>query len=291
MATANEKVLTLHRITFIHFAEMKIGVFDSGYGGLTVLKDIIERLPQYDYVYLGDNARTPYGTRSYEVYGYTLQCVRRLFDMDCRIVILACNTASAKALRSIQQNDLPLIAPDRRILGVIRPTAESIGSLTKTNTVGILGTTGTIRSQSYEIEIKKLFPHIEVVSQECPMWVPLIENNEHLTAGADYFIKKYIDSILAKNNNIDTLVLGCTHYPLIADSIARFVPEGIRIVHQGAIVAASLDDYLHRHPEQEQHCSKGSTVEFYTTEAEGKFSEHASIFWQEPLSAQTVILT
>ena len=271
---------------------MKIGVFDSGYGGLTVLKDIIEQLPQYDYVYLGDNARTPYGTRSYEVvYGYTLQCVRRLFDMDCRIVILACNTASAKALRSIQQNDLPLIAPDRRVLGVIRPTAESIGSLTKTNTVGILGTTGTIRSQSYEIEIKKLFPHIEVVSQECPMWVPLIENNEHLTAGADYFIKKYIDSILAKNNNIDTLVLGCTHYPLIADRIARFVPEGIRIVHQGAIVAASLDDYLHRHPEQEQHCSKGSTVEFYTTEAEGKFSEHASIFWQEPLSAQTVILT
>ncbi|MFC2719422.1 MAG: glutamate racemase, partial [Bacteroidota bacterium] len=166
---------------------MKIGVFDSGYGGLTVLKDIIEQLPQYDYVYLGDNARTPYGTRSYEVvYGYTLQCVRRLFDMDCRIVILACNTASAKALRSIQQNDLPLIAPDRRVLGVIRPTAESIGSLTKTNTVGILGTTGTIRSQSYEIEIKKLFPRIEVVSQECPMWVPLIENNEHLTTGADY---------------------------------------------------------------------------------------------------------
>ena len=278
-------------MTDYYSKKMKIGVFDSGYGGLTILKEIRKVLPQYNYIYLGDNARTPYGTRSYEVvYDYTLQCVKRLFDMDCCLIIIACNTASAKALRTIQQNDLPHIAPNRRVLGVIRPTAESVGSLTQTGTVGILGTVGTIQSHSYDIEIKKLFPSVEVVSQACPMWVPLIENNEHLTSGADYFIKKDIDSILSKNKNIDTLILGCTHYPLVVKSIERFVPQHIKVVTQGKIVAYSLEDYLTRHRELSEHCSQGSNVEFFTTESEQKFSEYASIFWQEPIEAKTISL-
>ncbi len=270
---------------------MKIGVFDSGYGGLTILKEIRKLLPQYSYVYLGDNARTPYGTRSYEVvYNYTLQCVKRLFELDCRLVIIACNTASAKALRSIQQNDLPYIAPERRVLGVVRPTAESIGGLTKSGTVGILGTTGTIQSNSYDIEIKKLFPDVEVVSQACPMWVPLIENNEHKSEGANYFIKKDIDKLLGKSLSIDTVILGCTHYPLVEEQVRRFIPNNINVVTQGKIVADSLKDYLSRHPEQECYCSKGGDIEFYTTESEHKFSEYASIFWQEPIEAKTVFL-
>lgn len=268
---------------------MKIGVFDSGYGGLTILKEIRKLLPQYDYIYLGDNARTPYGTRSFEVvYQYSWQCVRRLFEMDCQLIIIACNTASAKALRSIQQNDLVETYPERRVLGVIRPTAESIGNFTKSGKVGILGTTGTVQSQSYDIEIGKLFPEVQVFSQACPMWVPLIENNEHTSDGADYFVRKYIEMIFSKSQEIDTLVLGCTHYPLLEDKIQKAVAGRARVVSQGQIVAESLKDYLHRHPEQEQHCTKGSTVEFYTTESEEKFSEYASIFWKEPIQAKTL---
>ena len=268
---------------------MKIGVFDSGYGGLTILKEIRRVLPEYDYVYLGDNARTPYGTRSYEVvYQYSWQCVERLFQMNCQIVIIACNTASAKALRSIQQNELVKNYPHRRVLGVIRPTAECVGFFTKTNKVGILGTVGTVQSGSYEIEIQKVFPQVEVFPQACPMWVPLIENNEHCGDGADYFVRKYITQIFSRSQAIDTLVLGCTHYPLLLDKIQRFSPEGVRIVSQGDIVAKSLCDYLYRHPEQESLCSKGSSVEFYTTESVQKFSEYASIFWQEKIEAKTL---
>lgn len=270
---------------------MKIGVFDSGYGGLTILKEIRRLLPQYDYVYLGDNARTPYGTRSYEVvYNYTLQCVRRMFDLNCRLVIIACNTASAKALRTIQQNDLPHIAPERRVLGVIRPTVECIGTLTTSGRVGILGTVGTVQSHSYDIEIQKLFPQVEVFSQACPMWVPLIENNEHKSAGASYFIKRDIDKLLEKNSSIDTLILGCTHYPLVEEQVKMFVPNTVKVITQGKIVAESLNDYLRRHPEQEQHCTKNGNIEFYTTESEQKFSEYASIFWQEPIEAKSISL-
>lgn len=268
---------------------MKIGVFDSGYGGLTILKELHRVLPCYDYVYLGDNARTPYGTRSYEVvYQYTLQCVERLFEMNCQIVIIACNTASAKALRTIQQNDLPRLYPNRRVLGVIRPTAEIVGELTTSGVVGILGTIGTVSSQSYDIEIKKLSPMVEVVSQACPMWVPLIENDEHLSHGADYFVKQDIQKIFAQNSSIDTLILGCTHYPLLIDKISKYVPEGVAIVSQGEIVANSLQDYLSRHPEHESLCSKGSTIEFYTTESQYKFAEYASIFWEAPIVANTL---
>lgn len=268
---------------------MKIGIFDSGYGGLTILKEVKSLLPEYDYIYLGDNARTPYGTRSYEVvYHYTLQCVKQLFEMNCQLIIIACNTASAKALRSIQQNDLPELAPSRRVLGVIRPTAECVSDFTLSGVIGILGTEGTVNSQSYDIEIKKLFPNIEVVSQACPMWVPLIENNEHLSDGADYFIKKNIENIFAKNRNIDALVLGCTHYPLVLDKIKKYVPKDVKIIVQGEIVAKSLKDYLNRHPEQEKLCTKTSSIEFYTTEQEKKFAEYASIFWNDKIDAKTI---
>lgn len=256
-----------------------IGVFDSGYGGLTVLKELKTQLPQYDYLYLGDNARAPYGSRSFEtVYQYTLECIKHLFDMKCRLVIVACNTASAKALRTIQQKDLPLIDPTLRVLGVIRPTSEIVGNYTKTKHVGVLGTSGTITSLSYPIEIKKFFPDTIVFQQACPMWVPLVENNEFDNPGADYFIKKYIDELMAQSPNIDTIVLGCTHYPLLVNKIKQFLPKHIKLLSQGEIVANSLTDYLHRHPEIENVCSKNGARTFLTTDSSGNFDKHAELF-------------
>lgn len=266
-----------------------IGVFDSGYGGLTILSQIRKALPEYDYIYLGDNARTPYGTRSFEiVYEFTLEAVTKLFEMGCHLVILACNTASAKALRSIQINDLPGIDPDRRVLGVIRPTVECIGDITKNRHVGILATSGTIKSESYPMEIHKLFPDIEVYGQSCPMWVPLVENNEAHGLGADFFVQKDLDALLYKNRQIDTIILGCTHYPLLLNKIKRFVPDGVTIVSQGEYVAASLKDYLHRHPEMDGKCTKNGTCLYYTTESEDKFRESASIFLNERITAQHI---
>ncbi len=270
---------------------MKIGVFDSGYGGLTILDKIRQRLPQYDYIYLGDNARTPYGTRSFKmVYNYTLQCVKKLFELDCQLVILACNTASAKALRSIQQNDLPTLAPERRVLGVIRPTVESIDALTQSRIVGLVATEGTIRSNSYPLEIAKLFPDITLVSQACPMWVPLIEYNEYNDIGADFFVKKYLDELFAQNEHIDTLILGCTHYPLMLKKIRQFAPKNVHIVTQGDIVAESLADYLKRHPEQENKCSQNGTVRYLTTESAEKFQSAASVFLKADIEAKKIEL-
>lgn len=257
-----------------------IGIFDSGYGGLTVLREVAALLPQYDYLYLGDNARSPYGTRSFEtVYSYTRECVFKLFDAGCPLVILACNTASAKALRTIQQKDLPKMDPKLRVLGVIRPTAEVIGNYSKTGKVGVLGTVGTVMSGSYPIEIGKTFPQLEVHQQACPMWVPLIENNEHLGAGADYFVKKYVNQLMDQAPDIDSILLGCTHYPLLADKIAQHIPKCVSIVSQGEIVAASLQDYLQRHPEMEKACSKGGSRRFLTTDDTTTFDEHASTFF------------
>lgn len=236
-----------------------IGVFDSGYGGLTILKELVNKLPQYDYIYLGDNARSPYGNRSFEtVTHYTQQCVQELFDMGCNLVVLACNTASAKALRSIQQNHLPIVAPDKRVLGVIRPTTEIVGNYTTTGHVGVLGTSGTVASDSYPIEILKFFPQIKVFQQACPMWVPLVENNQFNNEGADYFIKKYLDELFKQSSKIDTLVLGCTHYPLLLKKIKEFLPSNIKIISQDAIVADSLKDYLLRHIEINEACEKNS---------------------------------
>jgi len=266
-----------------------IGVFDSGYGGLTILSQIKKALPEYDYIYLGDNARTPYGTRSFEiVYEFTLQAVTKLFEMGCHLVILACNTASAKALRSIQINDLPGLDPDRRVLGVIRPTVECIGDITKNRHVGVLATSGTIKSESYPMEIHKLFPDIDVYGQACPMWVPLVENNEAHGLGADFFVQKDLDALLYKNRKIDTIILGCTHYPLLLNKIKRFVPDGVTIVSQGEYVAASLKDYLHRHPEMDEKCTKNGKCLYYTTESEDKFRESASIFLNERIMAQHI---
>ena len=268
-----------------------IGVFDSGYGGLTILSKIREALPEYDYIYLGDNARTPYGTRSFEiVYEFTLQAVNKLFEMGCHLVILACNTASAKALRTIQINDLPNIDPDRRVLGVIRPTAECIGSMTQTRHVGILATAGTIKSESYPLEVHKLFEDIKVSGEACPMWVPLVENNEANSEGADFFIRKYIDNLLAKDRQIDTLVLGCTHYPILLPKIQKFIPQGVKVVAQGEYVATSLKDYLHRHPEMDMKCTREGKCRFYTTEAEDKFIESASMFLNENITVQRITL-
>ena len=259
-----------------------IGVFDSGYGGLTILSKIREHMPQYDYINLGDNARTPYGTRSFEVvYQFTLQAVEKLFELGCQLVILACNTASAKALRTIQQINLPKIDPTRRVLGVIRPTAESISQLTQTRHVGILATAGTIKSESYIIEINKLFPDIIVTGEACPMWVPLVENNEYNSKGSDYFVQKHINQILDKDPQIDTLILGCTHYPLLMKKIREFSPPHVRIVAQGEYVATSLEDYLKRHPEMDNRCTKRGTCRFLTTESTRKFEESASIFLQQ----------
>lgn len=268
-----------------------IGVFDSGYGGLTILKEIRKALPEYDYLYLGDNARTPYGTRSFEVvYEFTLEAVTRLFEMGCPLVILACNTASAKALRSIQQNDLPYLDDSRRVLGVIRPTAESIGEITKSRHVGILATSGTIHSESYPMEIKKLFPDITVNGVACPMWVPLVENKEYDSEGADFFVKKYINELLDKDTDIDTIVLGCTHYPLLIDKIRQFTPKGINIITQGEYVATSLKDYLRRHDEIASRCTKNGICEFLTTESVEKFKESASIFLHEDVEVRSITL-
>ena len=263
-----------------------IGVFDSGYGGLTVLKEIVRKLPAYDYIYLGDNARTPYGTRSFEtVYQYTLECVKHFFSFGCRLVVLACNTASAKALRTIQQHDLPLIDPSLRVLGVIRPTTEVIGKVSRTGHVGILGTKGTVTSCSYPIEIEKFFPDLKVYQEACPLWVPLVENNEFNTPGADYFIKKNIEELLAQSPDIDTILLACTHYPLLIDKIRQFTPPNITILSQGELVADSLADYLLRHPEVEKYCSKGGKRIFYTTDSVEDFDQHATMFFGQEVKA------
>ena len=268
-----------------------IGVFDSGYGGLTILNKIREALPEYDYIYLGDNARTPYGTRSFEiVYEFTLQAVNKLFEMGCHLVILACNTASAKALRSIQMNDLPGIDPERRVLGVIRPTVECIGGITQSRHIGVLATAGTIKSESYPLEIHKLFPDIQVSGMACPMWVPLVENNESQNEGADYFIRKYIDQLLSKDPEIDTMILGCTHYPILLPKIQEYTPKHIRIVAQGEYVAESLKDYLSRHPEMNAKCTKNGSCLFYTTEAEEKFVESASSFLNQQIDVKRISL-
>lgn len=268
-----------------------IGIFDSGYGGLTILHGIRQLLPQYDYLYLGDNARTPYGTRSFDVvYEFTRQAVTHLFESGCHLVILGCNTASAKALRSIQQNDLPKLDPERRVLGIIRPTAEVIGSLTRTRHIGIFATEGTIKSESYNLEIKKLHPDIHVSGVACPFWVPLVEYNEADSPGADYFVKKRIDQLMRLDPEIDTVILGCTHYPLLLPKIHKYIPRGIRIVSQGEYVAESLKNYLDRHPDIEQRCTHGGTVSYQTTENPDKFREQAQLFLREPVNVTNVTL-
>lgn len=269
-----------------------IGIFDSGYGGLTILKTIREYMPEYDYIYLGDNARTPYGTRSFEVvYDFTLQAVKKLFDLGCQLIILACNTASAKALRSIQQIDLPLIDKERRVLGVIRPTAECVGDITLSRHIGIFATTGTIKSESYIMEINKLFPDIKVTGEACPMWVPLVENSEFQSEGADYFIQKHINHLLKTDPLIDSIILGCTHYPLLYKKIREYTPSHIRIIAQGKYVAQSLKDYLHRHKEIDIRCTKRGTCRFLTTESEEKFKESATLFLnQENIRVESISL-
>lgn len=268
-----------------------IGVFDSGYGGLTIYSEIQKLLPEYDYLYLGDNARTPYGTRSFDVvYEFTRQAVCHLFQQGCQLVILACNTASAKALRTIQQVDIPSLDPRRRVLGIIRPTVENVGDLTVSRHVGVLATEGTIKSLSYPLEIRKLFPDIEVTGEACPMWVPLVETGEHKSDGADYFVKRHIDNLFSRDPEIDTLILGCTHYPLLIDKIKQYIPEGVRIVTQGAAVAESLKNYLRRHPQMEALCTKGGMTTFCTTEAGGKFGDRASLFLEHPIEVQNVTL-
>ena len=268
-----------------------IGVFDSGFGGLTILRDIRRVLPQYDYLFIGDNARAPYGTRSRElVYEFTLQAVKHLFAQGCHLVILACNTASAEALRTIQQKDLPTLAPTRRVLGVVRPTVEKVGELTRTGHIGVFGTPGTIASGSYNIEIEGMYPGYKVHGHACPMWVPLVENRESSGDGADYFVKKDIDLLLGECPEIDTVILGCTHYPLLIDKIDKHMPDGVKVVQQGPIVAESLANYLQRHPEIESRCSRGSTCQYYTTEDPEHFSPLASVFVNEPVNARRVIL-
>jgi glutamate racemase len=263
-----------------------IGVFDSGYGGLTILKELKHALPQYDYIYLGDNARAPYGPRSYDtVYQYTLEAVNWFFNQGCSLVILACNTASAKALRTIQQKDLPKIAPDKRVLGVIRPTTEILGNFSTTHQVGILGTLGTIQSDSYPIELAKFFPALKVFQQACPLWVPLIENGEQDKPGADYFVKSYLDQLFSQSTDIDTLLLACTHYPLLADKIRAFMPKGVNIVSQGAIVAKSLAKYLESHPDLAQKCSQSGQLSFYTTDNPQAFELQASTFFGQKIAA------
>lgn len=268
-----------------------IGVFDSGYGGLTILRDIVKEMPGYDYLYLGDNARAPYGTRSFDiVYKFTLEAVKYLFGQGCRLVILGCNTASAKALRSIQQQDLPLIDPSRRVLGVIRPTVEKLPTITSNGHIGILGTPGTINSRSYNMEVEKFYPEYSVTGHGCPMWVPLVENREADSPGADYFVKQEIDRLMGADPKIDTIVLACTHYPLLLEKIRRYVPEGIKVITQGGITAESLIDYMRRHPEMEERCSKGGEVTYLTTESAGKFSEMATLFVGRPVTATQISL-
>ena len=268
-----------------------IGIFDSGYGGLTILHGIRQLLPEYDYLYLGDNARAPYGPRSFDVvYEFTRQAVAKLFQMGCHLVILGCNTASAKALRTIQQVDVPQWDPERRVLGIIRPTAEVIGSLTDSRHVGVLATEGTIRSESYNMEIQKLHPDIKVSGVACPFWVPLVEYNEADSPGADYFVKKRIDEIMRLDPKIDCLILGCTHYPLLMPKILKYLPHGVRVVPQGEYVADSLQHYLERHPQMEQRCSKGATVHYMTTENSDKFKEQAQLFLHEPVEVEKITL-
>ena len=268
-----------------------IGVFDSGYGGLTILHQMRQILPQYDYLYLGDNARAPYGTRSFEVvYQFTREAVMKLFSMGCHLVILACNTASAKALRSIHQNDLQAIDPSRRVLGIIRPTAECIGLLTTSRHVGIVATPGTIKSESYQLEISKLFPDITVTGEACPMWVPLVENYEFDSPGADYFVKKRINNLLRKDHEIDTIILGCTHYPLLINKILKYVPAGVKIIPQGEYVANSLKEYFVRHPEMENQCTHGGKCLYMTTESPEKFKESAQVFLHEQVEVSHIDL-
>ena len=268
-----------------------IGIFDSGYGGLTILEKIRTELPEYDYIYLGDNARTPYGTRSFEVvYKYTLECVNRLFEMGCPLVVLACNTASAKALRTIQQNDLPKIDPTRRVLGVIRPTVEAVGEMTQTKHIGLLATPGTVQSDSYPLEIAKLHNNITVTSEACPLWVPLIENNEHESEGAAYFVRKNVLNLIKADSLIDTVILGCTHYPILEEKIKSLLSESVRVVSQGEIVAASLADYLQRHPDMADRCTKGGSIRYLTTESIEKFISSASIFLNEEIEAEHIDL-
>ena len=272
-----------------------IGIFDSGYGGLTILEGIRHRMPNYDYIYLGDNARAPYGTRSFDVvYEFTLQAVKKLFEMGCPLVILGCNTASAKALRSIQQNYLPTAAPDRRVLGVIRPTAEVVGNISHTKHIGVLATEGTIKSQSYKLEIKKLYPDCTVVGQACPMWVPLVENNEFDKPGADYFVKDSLQKLLNQDPLIDTIILGCTHFPLllpkIKQQLAQLSTANCQLVPQGQYIATSLEDYLRRHPDMDQRLSRGGTCQYLTTESATKFRESANLFLHEEVNVQHITL-
>lgn len=268
-----------------------IGVFDSGIGGLTVLKEFVKLMPEYNFIYLGDNARTPYGNRSFEtVYEYTLQCVKKLFEMDCPLVILACNTASAKALRNIQQKDLEHLDASKRVLGVVRPTSEMVGKISKTKKVGIFATTGTVNSETYPIEIKKFFPELEVFQQACPMWVPLIENNEANQPGADYFINKYCNELMDKNSNIDTIVLGCTHYPVIADKLKAALPKHVTIISQGEIIAHSLKDYLYRHPEMDKRLSKNGALRFFTTDSAQQFDKLAGLFFGKEVKSNHITL-
>ncbi len=268
-----------------------IAVFDSGYGGLTVLNKLRKQMPEYDFLYLGDNARTPYGTRSFDiVYEYTLQAVKKLFSMGCHLIILACNTASAKALRTIQQKDLPLLAPEKRVLGVIRPSVEAVIQYSKTKKVGILGTVGTVQSLSYPLEIKKQSEEFEVFQEACPMWVPLVENGEGDSEGADYFIKKNIDELIRQNSAIDTIILGCTHYPLLMNKINRYSGKDINVIAQGDIVAGSLKNYLFRHPEMDIRCSKTGKTTFFTTENVEKFKQTAGYFLNENIEVEHIHL-
>lgn len=268
-----------------------IGVFDSGYGGLTILHGIRQLLPEYDYLYLGDNARAPYGSRSFEVvYQFTRQAVMKLFEMGCHLVILGCNTASAKALRSIQQRDLPMTDPSRRVLGVIRPTAEVIGSLTTSRHVGLLATEGTVRSDSYRLEIQKLHPDIHVTGVACPLWVPIIENNEADSPGADYFVKKRLDHLMRLDPDIDTIILGCTHYPILMPKILKHIQPGVRIVPQSEYVAESLQNYLERHPNVAQQVTMNGRCQYYTTENPDKFKETAQIFLHEDVNVKHIDL-
>jgi len=268
-----------------------IGIFDSGYGGLTIMKEIVKKLPQYDYIYLGDNARAPYGPRSFEtVYEYTLQCVKWFFKQGCPLVVLACNTASAKALRTIQQKDLPLLDPNKRVLGVIRPTSEVIGNFSSSKHIGLLATNGTVASESYKIEIEKFFPDVKLFQQACPMWVPLVENDEYKKKGADYFIKKCTDQLLNQSQAIDTILLACTHYPLLMDKIKENVPAGMKIISQSAIVADSLHDYLSRHSEMETRLSKNGGRYFYTTDSASDFDKHATNFYGSAIQSTQIHL-
>ena len=268
-----------------------IGVFDSGYGGLTILQQLRKSLPERDFIYLGDNARAPYGSRSFDVvYEFTRQAVVRLFDMGCNLIILGCNTASAKALRTIQQNDLPLIDHTKRVLGVIRPTVEIIGNLTKSRHVGVVATEGTVRSESYELEIAKLHPDIKVTGQACPLWAAIVEAGEADSEGAEYFVRKRIRQLLERDPLIDAIILGCTHYPLLMNALRKAVPDGIRIVSQGEYVAASLVDYLHRHPEMDARCTRGATMRYYTTEHPDRFKECARIFLHEDVTVEHIDL-